>query len=150
MPLSRLIYYSTIKSCDSKPERDRMIYEIVEASRKNNQLTESTSALFEGGNHFLQIIEGQRSILTEILAKILNDNRHYDVRIIEFKQITERMFGDWPMYHHLDNGLIMKIIDEQVASETSQDPVLGPDEISKFMRFAIQHNNCTELHAITS
>lgn len=92
MFLSRLIYYS-------KPERilTDEIENISVTSQANNYLDGITGVLFFSGDWFVQILEGGRTKLSQRFQKILADERHRHVVLVEFAAIDERSFPDWEM-----------------------------------------------------
>ncbi len=44
-------------------------------------------------NFFLQSIEGARSVINDLYAKLMQDPRHEDVQIIEFIEIVKQQLG---------------------------------------------------------
>ncbi len=49
------------------------------------------------GCHFLQVLEGEASVLDELLAKIERDPRHKDLKVLFRGKLEERVFGRWSM-----------------------------------------------------
>jgi hypothetical protein len=47
----------------------------------------------------LQVLEGQRSAVNRLYARILADRRHKDVELLIYEEISERRFGQWAMAH---------------------------------------------------
>ena len=45
--------------------------------------------------HFIQVLEGPRDNLIELLDKIMRDRRHFNMRIIDLRRIETREFPDW-------------------------------------------------------
>lgn len=92
MYLSRLIYFSHPTSLG-----DADIDTILSVSYANNTLRGITGALFFNGSWFVQVLEGGRSPISDVYARILRDSRHEAVRLIQFAPIPERSFPDWAM-----------------------------------------------------
>lgn len=63
----------------------------------NNERDKITGLLILSGDQFLQVLEGDSDRVNELYAKIVKDERHRDVRLISFEQISERYFADWAM-----------------------------------------------------
>ena len=92
MYLSRLIYCSHPDHIGTE-ELER----ISVISQANNYLDGITGVLFYNGGWFVQVLEGSRTRVSQRFAKIVADSRHRDIMLIEFKAITERVFGEWDM-----------------------------------------------------
>lgn len=70
---------------------------ILEQSRKNNPALGITGLLCVSENLFIQVIEGGRDEVCELFNAIVRDDRHRQVRILSYEEITERRFGSWTM-----------------------------------------------------
>ncbi|RYF57309.1 MAG: BLUF domain-containing protein [Comamonadaceae bacterium] len=46
---------------------------------------------------FLQYLEGEDEQVDALFARISNDHRHRDVKVLERRAIARRMFGNWSM-----------------------------------------------------
>lgn len=56
-----------------------------------------TGVLCEGQGVFLQVLEGDRSAVTRLYARISADPRHKDLELIHCESIAERRYGHWSM-----------------------------------------------------
>jgi len=70
---------------------------IVEAAKKNNIRANITGVLFFGNNYFLQILEGPRNNLNILYNKIIRDERHTNMQVLELREIGSRYFHEWSM-----------------------------------------------------
>lgn len=95
MFLVSLVYAST-KSPDWS---DDDIYQILNKSRVNNEQSGVTGALCFNGDYFLQCLEGSRSAVNRLYRDIHNDNRHENVILLHYHEITERAFDKWSMLY---------------------------------------------------
>ena len=93
MYLTRLIYVSTITQL-CRPES---LDEILMASRKHNKEDHITGILSFDEQYFLQCLEGSRAKVNEAYSRIHNDKRHSNVIILDYEEISSRVFGDWSM-----------------------------------------------------
>lgn len=93
MVLCRLMYSSQAVEGLAYPE----LKDIMEKSEKNNAPVGISGMLCFGNEKFLQILEGERKIVSETYERILQDNRHYDSQLIEFVEIESRLFTSWSM-----------------------------------------------------
>lgn len=91
--LVRCLYASRPNPAIEGPALDR----ILDQSRKNNPALGITGLLCVSENLFIQVIEGGRDEVCELFNAIVRDDRHRQVRILSYEEITERRFGSWTM-----------------------------------------------------
>ena len=70
---------------------------ILEQSRKNNPRQGITGMLCFFDDIFVQVLEGGRDEVCELFNAIVRDDRHLNVRILTYEEISERRFGNWTM-----------------------------------------------------
>lgn len=91
--LVRCLYASRI----SKSVTPSALDEILEQSRKNNPRQGITGLLCHTHDIFVQVVEGGRGPISDLLRSIYHDDRHQDMTILSFEEVTERRFGNWTM-----------------------------------------------------
>jgi hypothetical protein len=91
--LVRCLYASRVNAASSAASLDG----ILEQSRRNNARRGVTGLLCHTQDVFVQVVEGGREAVCELLAKLFADQRHQDVTILVFEEIAERQFGNWTM-----------------------------------------------------
>ncbi len=72
---------------------------ILHQSRRNNPRLGITGMLCMSDDVFIQVLEGGRDAVCDLYKMIAGDNRHGNVRILVYEEITERRFGHWTMGH---------------------------------------------------
>jgi|UniRef100_D5X5X2 hypothetical protein len=92
-PMIRMIYASRISPNFGPAD----VHDILNTSRRNNQPLGLTGMLVFADGFFLQALEGARSKINTIYAKILRDPRHNQSAILSYQEIDKRLFGDWSM-----------------------------------------------------
>lgn len=70
---------------------------ILDAAEIFNTENNITGALVFGRGMFLQVIEGERHHLSELYHKLLNDERHTNIELMEFREKPAREFPAWRM-----------------------------------------------------
>lgn len=70
---------------------------ILEQSRKNNPRQGITGMLCFFDDIFVQVLEGGRDEICELFNAIVRDDRHSNVRMLTYEEISERRFGSWTM-----------------------------------------------------
>jgi hypothetical protein len=95
--LTRLIYHSE----NHLGVKDgRMLGElniIMKGAIRRNQANRITGALVFDRLWFLQVLEGERDVVSETVLRIANDQRHDRLTIMDARPIGERAFGNWWM-----------------------------------------------------
>lgn len=98
-PMIRLIYASRIAPNFGPAD----VHDILRASRRNNPPLGLTGVLVMADGYFLQALEGARSPVNALYARILLDRRHTDSAILSYRDIDRRDFGDWSMGYVLSS-----------------------------------------------
>ena len=95
--LSRLIYHSEnhLGPFDGKMLGD--LNTIMEVAIRKNQAANLTGALIFDSVWFMQILEGEREAVSATLARIMADERHDKVTIMDARPVGDRVFGNWWM-----------------------------------------------------
>lgn len=91
--LVRLLYVSRAVG----PQTTTVTATILATARARNRLSGVGGVLCQGQGLYLQVIEGERSEVNRLYARIVADRRHRDVEILRFEEITERRFAKWSM-----------------------------------------------------
>jgi hypothetical protein len=71
--------------------------DIAKASIRNNKIDNLTGILCYGNGYFFQCIEGTEQALTNLKNRILMDERHKDMKILDFSMIIKRRFSSWSL-----------------------------------------------------
>ena len=58
-----------------------------------------TGVLCQGQGVYLQALEGERSTVTQLYARIYADKRHANVEMIHCESIAQRRYENWSMAH---------------------------------------------------
>jgi hypothetical protein len=76
-----------------------LVESILSSCRANNPSMGITGVLCYSDQSFMQVLEGGRAAVNTLYGQILRDQRHEDVTLLYFEEITERSFGGWTMGH---------------------------------------------------
>lgn len=93
--LYQFIYISRITSIGLSGAST--LNDIAETSILNNKAENITGILCYGNGYFFQYIEGTEQALTNLKNSILKDNRHKDIKSLDFSAISERRFSGWSL-----------------------------------------------------
>lgn len=93
-PLEQLVYVSigVIRVSSALQMAD-----ILTTARPNNARDGISGALTAVDGSFIQIIEGERAALDHLLGRLLADDRHRDLTVLERRAIRHRAFPGWDM-----------------------------------------------------
>ena len=102
----RLIYVSTARELMDK---DALLGILAKAREKNARLGITGMLLYKDGN-FLQLLEGEETIVRGIYETIARDTRHFDTMITMEEAVSERMFTEWSMgFHDLSDPALQSL-----------------------------------------
>ncbi|MBF0229933.1 MAG: EAL domain-containing protein [Desulfamplus sp.] len=91
------VYTVIYVSKASEAITDDELKQILNFARKNNSELGITGFLIYNKGYFLQLLEGRQDSIDELLGKIVDDQRHNDVRIVLRTFNERRLFSDWTM-----------------------------------------------------
>jgi hypothetical protein len=102
----QLIYVSKATEKMSEDE----ILDILEVSRERNKEDEITGMLLYSKEKFFQVLEGDEEKVMQTYERILKDERHKNIMLIEQFDITKRTFPDWSMgFRYLNDKNVEKL-----------------------------------------
>ena len=70
---------------------------ILEKSTAHNKKENITGVLCQGSGLWLQVLEGERSQVNFLYARIMSARTHRNVEMLSMEEITHRRFGQWSM-----------------------------------------------------
>lgn len=110
----------------------KMMDEILQTSRKNNPANGITGILCHSGDVFLQVLEGGRTHVNALYSMIIGDNRHKDVTILHYEEVTERCFSGWTM-----GQVNLSKVNASLLLKYSERAVLDPFSVSGRVSMAL-------------
>ena len=94
--LHHIIYMSHAQEAMS----DNELAVLLQQARRNNEQQGITGVLVYGDNQFLQVMEGESAVITQLYDHIARDSRHDRLIKMADKYIEQRSFADWSMAFH--------------------------------------------------
>ena len=119
--LVRLLYASR----SAKPVGADVIESILAQSRKHNPELGVTGILCQGGDVFMQVLEGGRAAVNQLYNQIVRDERHHDVVVLHYEEVQERRFGGWTM-----GQVNLAKVNPSILLKYSETPALDPFAMS--------------------
>lgn len=126
--LVRLLYVS--RALD--PNDAHATQSILDSAREHNMSNGITGILCYGGGIYLQAIEGGRKPVNELYGHIVRDQRHKDVVLLDYEEITERRFGGWTM-----GQVNLTKLNTSIVLKYSEKPELDPYSVSGAVSLAL-------------
>lgn len=93
-----LLYVSRRSHLMLDPEKE--MAKIVSLSRSNNARLGLTGALACTQNHFAQLLEGPNADLDDLMHRIEQDDRHFDLTILKVEPLSRRRLPDWSLAYY--------------------------------------------------
>ena len=126
--LVRLVYVSRAVH----PESPEATESILTSARDHNMTNGITGVLCYGGGIYLQAIEGGRNQVNALYTQIVRDERHKDVVLLSYQEISERRFGGWTM-----GQVRLDKLNPSIVLKYSETPELDPYGVSGQVSFAL-------------
>ena len=93
--LVRMLYVSTAIG----PITTAVTGTILRSAQTHNAAHGITGVLCQGQGAYLQVLEGERTKLDALYARILADKRHQNIELRQVEGIARRRYGKWSMAH---------------------------------------------------
>ena len=71
--------------------------DILAEARPNNARDGITGCLTAIDGRFVQVVEGQADKLDDLINRLVRDERHTELRVLEPRTVSERAFPQWDM-----------------------------------------------------
>lgn len=114
------VVYHSISLTDAAGEK-----EILNTSRRNNTTRNISGCLISSNGEFLQILEGLRPHIMDLINLIQTDTRHKAFTIMKMCMIKERMFENWTMAsYETDEQTFMQVLDSYCESDNSTEKMI--------------------------
>jgi len=78
---------------------DAMLNGVLLDARRCNARDNVTGALVCRQDVYLQLLEGPEAVVQATCDRIKRDDRHVEMIVRVTENVTERLFGDWAMFH---------------------------------------------------
>ena len=91
--LVRLLYASRVVGS----KQAETLHDIMHQSHSHNPANGVTGILCYSDKVYMQVLEGGRTQINALYARILHDPRHTDVVLLDYQEISERRYACWTM-----------------------------------------------------
>ena len=127
MGLIHVVYVSRRTAALGAEELKRLVAQSV----RRNRAREITGVLMCGGEHIMQLLEGEADVVDALFQRIRSDPRHQEVQLLLRKTVRKRLFPESRMAlaelkrrFRLDRGRLSRLIEYvQTTGDTSQHTI---------------------------
>jgi hypothetical protein len=119
--LVRLLYASRA----AEAVTHEIIESILQSSRRHNPELGITGVLCHGGDVYMQVLEGGRAPVNTLYNTIVRDERHRDIALLHYQEVSERKFAGWTM-----GQVNLAKLNPSLLLKYSDLPVLDPFAVS--------------------
>jgi Sensors of blue-light using FAD len=118
------------------PQTTTVTAAILATAQAFNRRAGISGVLCQGQGLYLQVLEGERSAVNALYARIISDPRHKEVEMLHLEEVTHRRYADWSMAlvnlseqdvmvqmkhpefdpYSASGALVMTLVDELLAS----------------------------------
>jgi hypothetical protein len=113
------------------------LQELLDHSRRKNAANGITGALIYAEGTFLQILEGDKFLLQDLMTKIRRDVRHESVFVLRESEVPKAMFSSWKMaYVSATPKQVAKWIGAGALDESAESLSEASEEQNRTTQFA--------------
>lgn len=127
--IHQLVYYSHNTVPESGRSMTSNMREILSASQRNNGRDGITGFLIFDKTYFIQILEGERSRVTDTYNRIARDSRHSTATIINVRDVPARLFPNWTMGGAMRTPEVQEVYLQHGFGGTLQPNRLKSDQV---------------------
>ena len=95
--MSELVQMVYISFSSSDELSETGLNDLLKEIRKKNKAKGVTGLLLYNNGTFIQVIEGERSIIEDLFKKLEQDARHNTIVVLLKEKIEKRSFPNWSM-----------------------------------------------------
>jgi hypothetical protein len=132
------VTYQIIYSSEAAtPMQTDDLQELLEHATRSNAAQGITGALIYADGTFLQILEGDKGLLQDLMARIRRDVRHESVVVLRESEVPTAIFGSWKMaYVSATPKQIAKWVGVNAANDTAESLSETVEEQNRTVQFA--------------
>ena len=133
----QMVYYSEAQKEFSEQE----LIDLLTLANRHNKAKGITGCLIYANNKFMQILEGEESVVRDLYQRIEKDPRHKNIITLVNMLVNNKMFPDWGMaFKYLDSSSMklegIKDPTQWIYSEFNAEASPGKEAL---FNFAVRH-----------
>lgn len=137
-------YFVAYVSSASQLLSAEQLEELLATSRRNNMAQDLTGALLYQDGNFIQVLEGEQSVVEDTYSRIAADPRHRQVIVLVRGTTEERQFADWSMAFSDLSGSHTSLAEESRSFLNDEDGDQGGDNAGVGRRLLLSFRRTLE------
>jgi len=118
------MYYLLYVSRETCKMDGAQLREILTIARQRNKASNISGMLLYKNGRFMQLLEGPKDAVRSLMDKVILDQRHQDLMILEEDFEDQRQFPDWAMaFKCMDDSALLD--DQSMQLAESEDSSNG-------------------------
>jgi hypothetical protein len=109
------------------------LQDILKISRKRNEASGITGMLLYLDPFFMQVLEGEDSVLVQLFERIKKDPRHHKTSPIYKESIQDRRFKNWTMGFAQINGENIEGFSDALQKNNAELLEVYPDKVCELL-----------------
>jgi hypothetical protein len=133
--MHHIIYMSRVTTALASTD----LVSLLGRARQHNDQAGITGALVYGKQQFMQVLEGEQPVITDLYHRILQDARHVSVFKLADKPIAARTFTTWAMaFRELTPGEFTELAGYLSPAQLEQT-VFRPNSVNPLLLDRLRH-----------
>ncbi len=117
-PIVSLIYCS---EASEALQREAAVTALLEQARTNNRASGVSGVICIDRSHVLQCIEGGRGVINALYRRLVADDRHRNVTLLDYRYVARRSFRSWSM-GYVAAGRVSRDVNLMYSAEHDFNP----------------------------
>jgi hypothetical protein len=107
--------------------------DILEVSRARNEKDGITGVLFFCNNNVVQCLEGSREAVNKTYARIVQDKRHQNLLLLDYRMLSTRLFSGWSMGYVPESSVIQPTLLKYSVSRDFEPRLLSGESCLRML-----------------
>ena len=124
-----MLYHLTYRSIAIPEITIEQIEEILKTAREFNSKNDISGCLVFSKGYFIQLLEGSKDVIMELMDHIDSDKRHTDVDVLSQGETEKRIFETWDMAYLKPSEKMQSVKAKEIKSTLLEltDEAVDPD-----------------------
>jgi hypothetical protein len=127
------LYCLVYTSVSTQRMSDNELKDMLKISRKRNEASGITGMLLYLDPFFIQVLEGEDTVISQLFDRIKKDPRHHKASPIYKESIQERYFKNWTMGFEQINGEKIEGFSDALQKTNSELLKVYPNKVCELL-----------------
>ena len=107
--------------------------DILEVSRARNEREGITGVLLFCNNNVVQCLEGSREAVNKTYARIVQDKRHQNPLLVDYRILSTRLFSEWSMGYVPESSITQPTLLKYSVSQDFEPRLLSGESCLRML-----------------